>query len=158
MFLLFVYFFSPFFTQISKLSQSLLLYDFADEHRLCTKCDIDVGNHKHTAWFRIHCQLKTEKSIQCAVRIQLYPSLVSNVCGRVLATDSIQFVYTDTQAHIDRLRYHSLTQALFSAYSSVYSRVYAILHTQTHATVATATVFIYYYNTSSSAKLLLKRE
>lgn len=171
MFLLFVYSFS--LTQISSF-RSLLLYDFA-MNTVCAQNVIlmrGTTNTRHDSVFIANWKLKNLFSAQCAYSFT-HLSFLSNVCGRVFRADSIQFVYTNTQAHTTH-RYHSLTQTLFSAYLSVYSRVYAILHrhrhthththTQTYATVATATVFIYNFNTtsssndSSSAKLLLKRE
>lgn len=68
---------------------------------------------------------------------------------------TIQFVYTDTPTHMCHSNRHKNTNTLFSACLSVYSRVYAISHTQTetqtHATMATATAVIHYYNSNETA-------
>lgn len=92
----------------------------------------------HTAWFRIHCQLKTKKPIQCAANTQLYLSLVCSSpvfvrphfrsCGifdsLIQSSERSLSLFLFIHIHIN------IATTLFWALN-VYLRAYAISHTLT---------------------------
>lgn len=149
----FTYLFSFIFIQNFQLS-NVIVVRFCYEHSvcMCTNGNIDGDpNTRHDSVFIANWKLKNLFSAQCAYSFTCL-SFLSNVCGRVFAL-TIQFVYnTDTSTHSHVPVKHTHTNILYFQLVQVcihaFTRFYRHTQTETHAIMATATVFflfIYYY-------------